>query len=56
MRIGPIVIHCVEFERMLAFWQEALHYTPREPTTAGWVVLRDPSGQSPNVSLNQALE
>ena len=24
-RIGSIVIHCVEFDRMLAFWQEALH-------------------------------
>jgi hypothetical protein len=48
MKIGLIVIHCVEFERMLAFWQEALHYTRREPATAGWVVLRGPNGQSPN--------
>jgi catechol 2,3-dioxygenase-like lactoylglutathione lyase family enzyme len=56
MRIGSIVIHCVEFDRMLAFWQGALHYVPREPATDGWVVLRDPSGQSPNVSLNRTLK
>jgi hypothetical protein len=24
MRIGSIVIHCCEFDKMLAFWQEAL--------------------------------
>lgn len=53
MRIGSIVIHCVEFDRMLAFWQNALHYLPREPATEGWVVLRDPDGQSPNISLNR---
>ena len=56
MRIGSIVIHCAEFDRMLAFWQEARHFTQREPATAGWVVLRDPSGQSPNVSLNGTLK
>jgi catechol 2,3-dioxygenase-like lactoylglutathione lyase family enzyme len=38
---------------MLAFWQEALHYIPREPAKDGWVVLRDPEGRNPNVSLNQ---
>jgi hypothetical protein len=53
MRIGSIVIHCVEFDRMLAFWQEALSYVPREPARDGWVVLRDPTGQSPNISLNR---
>jgi hypothetical protein len=53
MKIGSIVISCVEFEKMLAFWQEAVHYIPREPAQGGWVVLRDPTGRSPNVSLNQ---
>jgi catechol 2,3-dioxygenase-like lactoylglutathione lyase family enzyme len=53
MRIGSIVIHCVEFDRMLAFWKDALHYVPREPAANGWVVLRDPEGRSPNLSLNQ---
>jgi catechol 2,3-dioxygenase-like lactoylglutathione lyase family enzyme len=53
MKIGSIVIACHEFDRMLAFWQEALHYLPREPAKGGWVVLRDPEGKGPNVSLNQ---
>jgi hypothetical protein len=53
MKIGSIVIDCVEFDKMLAFWQEALHYVPREPAKGGWVVLRDPEGKSPNISLNQ---
>lgn len=52
MRIGSIVIRCCEFDKMLAFWQAALHYVPREPANDGWVVLRDPTGRSPNVSLD----
>jgi hypothetical protein len=31
MKIGSIVIRCYEFEKMMVFWQEALHYVPREP-------------------------
>lgn len=53
MRIGSIVISCYEFDKMLAFWQEALHYVPREPAKGGWVVLHDPAGKGPNVSLDQ---
>ena len=53
MRIGSIVIACVEFDRMVAFWREALHYVPREPAKDGWVVLRDPDGRPPNLSLNR---
>ena len=53
LRIGSIVIDCIEFDKMLAFWQEALHYVLREPATSGWVVLRDPEGRNPNVSLNE---
>ena len=56
MKIGSIVIDCNEFDKMLAFWQEALHYVPREPAKDGWVVLRDPEGRNPNVSLNQDPE
>jgi len=56
MKIGSIVINCYEFDKMLAFWQQALHYVPREPARAGWVVLRDPEGRGPNVSLNQVPE
>jgi catechol 2,3-dioxygenase-like lactoylglutathione lyase family enzyme len=52
MKIGSIVIACYEFDRMAAFWQAALGYVAREPMTSGWVVLRDPAGQGPNLSLN----
>jgi hypothetical protein len=51
MKIGSIVIHCFEFDRIVAFWREALHYVPREPATGGWVVLRDPNGRGPNLSF-----
>jgi catechol 2,3-dioxygenase-like lactoylglutathione lyase family enzyme len=53
VKIGSIVIRCFEFDKMLAFWQEALHYLPRAPAQGGWVVLRDPEGRGPNVSLDQ---
>jgi hypothetical protein len=39
-------MHCSEFERTVAFWQDALHYVPREPARNGWVVLRDPEGHA----------
>jgi catechol 2,3-dioxygenase-like lactoylglutathione lyase family enzyme len=55
MKIGSIVIHCYEFDRMVAFWQKALGYVPRAPATDGWVVLRDPQGKGPNLSF-QARE
>jgi catechol 2,3-dioxygenase-like lactoylglutathione lyase family enzyme len=51
MRIGSIVIHCHEFDRMVTFWQNALHYVPRRPAKDGWVVLRDPEGKGPNLSF-----
>src|SRR5215470_6461173 len=53
MKIGSIVIHCHDFDRTVSFWQEALHYVPREPARDGWVVLRDPDGRGPNLSLNR---
>ncbi len=30
LKIGSIVIRCHEFDKMLAFWQEALHYMTTE--------------------------
>ena len=33
--------------------KKPLHYIRREPANGGWVVLRDPEGRRPNVSLNQ---
>jgi catechol 2,3-dioxygenase-like lactoylglutathione lyase family enzyme len=56
MKIGSIVIRCYEFDKMLAFWQEALHYVSREPAQDGWVVLRDPRGRGPNMSLDRVPE
>jgi hypothetical protein len=53
LRIGSVVIDCINFDKMLAFWQPALHYVPREPAKGGWVVLQDPAGRNTNVSLNQ---
>jgi catechol 2,3-dioxygenase-like lactoylglutathione lyase family enzyme len=53
MRIGSIVIQCYEFDKMLDFWQKALDYHPREPAHEGWVVLCDPGGGGPNLSLNK---
>lgn len=53
MRIGSIVMDCRDFDRMRRFWEEALHYTHREPVEPGWVILRDPTGNGPNVSINR---
>lgn len=52
--IGSIVILCHEFERMLAFWREALRYVVgHADPKGGFVILRDPRGRGPNVSLDQ---
>jgi catechol 2,3-dioxygenase-like lactoylglutathione lyase family enzyme len=56
VKIGSIVIRCYEFDKMLGFWQQALGYVPREPSKGGWVVLRDPDGRGPNISLDQVLQ
>ena len=56
MKIGSIVIRSYEFDKMFAFWREALHYAPREPSDGSWVVLRDPAGKGPNISLQRVSE
>lgn len=56
MKIGSVVIRCYEFDKMLAFWQAALHYVPARPPVGGWVILRDPTGKGPNISLDQTPE
>ncbi len=56
MYVGSVVIDCNDFPRMVAFWQEALRYTPREPPESGWVVLCDPLGKRVNVSLQEVPE
>jgi catechol 2,3-dioxygenase-like lactoylglutathione lyase family enzyme len=51
--VGALVIDCRDLARMIEFWREALHYVPREPADADGVVLKDPAGTGPNVSLNR---
>jgi hypothetical protein len=53
LKIGSVVIDCINFDNMRAFWQEALHYVTSEPAKDGWVILRDPAARNTNVSLNQ---
>ena len=56
VRVGSILIRCVRFDELVAFWQAALGYVPREPPQDGWVVLTDPSGVGPNISLDRVVE
>jgi catechol 2,3-dioxygenase-like lactoylglutathione lyase family enzyme len=53
LRIGSIVIHCFEFERMVRFWKDALGYSFRDPPSGGWAVLCDPEGRFPNLSFQK---
>ena len=54
VRIGSVVIDVKDFSRMMAFWKDALGYRPkREPTPDDpFVILKDPEGKGPNVSLD----
>ena len=52
MRIGSIVIHRHEFDRMVAFGQNVLHYVPRRLAKDGWVVVRDPEGKGPKLIVS----
>lgn len=55
VRIGSIVLRCHEYDRMVAFWQEALHYeVGHTDPNGGFVILCDPNGKRPNVSIDQA--
>jgi hypothetical protein len=51
--VGSIVVECREFGRMLEFWTAALGYRAREPPSDDWVVLHDPHGKGPNLSLQK---
>ncbi len=53
MKIGSIVILCYEFDKMMEFWQNALHYVPKYPPSNNWVILTDPTGKGPNISLDK---
>jgi len=54
--IGSIVVDCTDLPAMLAFWQAALHYVPRDPPEPDGVVLMDPAGHGPNLSLYRTDE
>jgi catechol 2,3-dioxygenase-like lactoylglutathione lyase family enzyme len=53
--VGSIVLRCFEYDRMVAFWQAALGYeVEHADPNGGFVILRDPRGRGPNVSIDQA--
>jgi catechol 2,3-dioxygenase-like lactoylglutathione lyase family enzyme len=53
--VGSIVIRCFEYDRMVAFWQAALGYVVEHTDpNGGFVILRDPDGRGPNISIDQA--
>lgn len=54
VRIGSIVIDARDFPRMMAFRREALGYGAPRPPAPGdpSVVLKDPEGRGPNVSID----
>jgi hypothetical protein len=54
--IGSFVIDCTNWDRMVEFWTAALHYVPRDPPDEEGVVLKDPEGRSPNLSLYRTNE
>jgi hypothetical protein len=54
--VGAVVIDCHDLARMIRFWSQALHYVPRDPLEADGVVLKDPTGNGPNLSLNRTAE
>ena len=56
LKIGSFVINCKDFDKTVAFWQEALHYVPRRAAEGDFAILKDPSGTSPNVSVQQTDE
>src|SRR5262245_27065370 len=54
VRVGSIVIRCYAWDAMVAFWQAALGYVVKHADpNGGFVMLGDPQGRGPNVSLDQ---
>jgi catechol 2,3-dioxygenase-like lactoylglutathione lyase family enzyme len=56
VRVGSVVIDCNDFPAMLAFWQEALGWVPKNEPEDDWAILRDPGGGDVNVSLQLVPE
>jgi catechol 2,3-dioxygenase-like lactoylglutathione lyase family enzyme len=56
LRVGSIVVHCFEFEKMISFWKDALGYVLRDVPSGDWAVLKDPAGRGPNLSFQKRTE
>ncbi len=54
--VGSIVVECKNFSEMFTFWKAALGYEARDPPSEDWVVLHDPEGKGPNISLQKVGE
>jgi hypothetical protein len=54
--VGSVVVDCNDFDRMMRFWQVALHYDARGLVEDDFVILKDPSGVHVNVSLQKVPE
>ena len=53
IRVGSIVTHCFEFEKMIHFSKDALYYRFRNPPSSDWAVITDPEGRGPNLSFQK---
>lgn len=55
--MGSIVIETRPsmFRRLVEFWCQALHYSPREPLD-DWALLRDPHKSGPSIAIQRAKE
>ena len=55
VQVGSIVIRCFAYEETFAFWKAALGYeVEHADSNGGFVILRDPVGRGPNISIDQA--
>ena len=55
VQVGSIVIRCFEYDEVFAFWKAALGYeVEHADPNGGFVILRDPVGRGPNISIDQA--
>jgi hypothetical protein len=53
VKIGSVVLDCNDFDRMVSFWTVALRYVPGQLVPDDFAILKDPSGENVNVSLQR---
>jgi catechol 2,3-dioxygenase-like lactoylglutathione lyase family enzyme len=51
--VGSVVIDCKKFDEMIAFWQAALGYELRRPSSDDWALLYDPHDSGPNIAFQK---